>query len=293
MSQNDNPARSIKERCLELIPIDKIVVRISRTRDKEQFKEQVRSISELGLYQPIRVNGQHFKKRGKYELIYGEGRLEAYRQLGETEIPAEIVYVDDEQALLEGLAENLTRAKKEVVDFMRYIFDMHKRGIHIAELARITGKSELTLTRYIDLMKNGEERLICSIEAGLISFSFAMKVIECPESEVQHFLLNEFLNGKITMRDVDSITKLLNERTAKGQSNKNMKMPKLKAIIKKTTDDHKLFYEQHKVKRDDAIYLNASLTTLWKDKNFCKMISAIKNLPTPALQGQYGTEKID
>ena len=288
MSQHDNLACSTKERQLELIPIDKIDVPNSRKRDDESFKEMVRSISELGLYQPIRVNGQHFKKTGKYELIYGEGRLEAFRQLGETEIPAEIVYVADEQALLEGLAENLTRAKKEVVDFMRYIFDMHERGIHLAELARITGKSELTLSRYMTLMKNKEERLICAMEAGLITFNFAMKVIECPDHEVQNFLLNEFLNGNITMRDMDSITKLLNERSAKGQSNKNMKMPKLKAIIKKTAEEHKLFYEQHKIKRDDAIYLNVSLETLWKDQKFCEKISAIKELSKPELQGQYG-----
>jgi ParB family chromosome partitioning protein len=163
--------------------------------------------------------------------------------------------------------------------------------MHTAELARITGKSELTLNRYITLMQKGEERLICGIEAGLISFNFAMKVIECTESETQSFLLNEFLNGNITMRDVDSITKLLNERAAKGQSNKGMKMPKLKAIIKKKTEEHKLFYEQHKVKRDDAIYLNASLTALWNDEKFCEMILAIKELPKPTLQGQYGNRE--
>ena len=46
----------IQERRYEKIPLDKIKVINSRTRDKEQFEMNVESIDHVGLLKPIRVN---------------------------------------------------------------------------------------------------------------------------------------------------------------------------------------------------------------------------------------------
>jgi len=285
MSKSKITVRPIVERRFALIPIDKIVVLNSRQRDEERFKETVRSISELGLYKPICVNERQYKKTGTYELVCGEGRLEACRQLGKTFIEAEVIDVHEEQALLAGLAENLTRAKKDVVDFMRRIFQMYERGVSLAELARITGKVEQTIRDYIALMRKGEERLIRGVEEGIFSINFAIQVIECPESSVQNLLMDEFLNGNITSRDLGCITKILKEREEKGQTNKDMTFPKLRSAIKERVKDHKLYCARGKVKRNDAIYLMESLETLWKDEKFCEMI---KELSRPEIKGQYG-----
>jgi len=72
----------IKARDYQMVPIEKIIVVHSRDRGKRQFQENVRSINQLGLYQPIQVNKRNYHRLGKYELICGQGRLEAHKQLG-------------------------------------------------------------------------------------------------------------------------------------------------------------------------------------------------------------------
>ena len=280
--------RSIKERRFAQIPIDQIIVINSRQRDEERFKETIRSISELGLYKPICVNARRYKKSGKYELVCGEGRLEACRQIGMTHIEAEIIDVDDEHALLTGLAENFTRKNKGVIDFARRILQMYERGMSFAELARITGKSATTMSDYVKLMQKGEERLIRGVEEGVFTISFAMEVIENPQSEIQNFLMNEYTNGRISDRDLGRITKILKEREAKGLSNADMTIKKLKSTIKEKTKECKMLYDQGKAKRDDAIHLLDCLRAMWEDEQFNKLADILKDLPRPELKGQYG-----
>ena len=281
--------RSIKDRHFAQIPVDKIVVINSRQRDEERFKETVRSISELGLYKPICVNGRRFQKTGKYDLVCGEGRLEACRQLRRTHIEAEVINVDDEKALLTGLAENLTRAKKNVIDFARRILQMFERGMSYAELARITGKSATTMKAYITLLQKGEERLIRGVEEGVFTISFAMEVVENPQSEVQHFLMNEYTKGNISSRDLGCITKILKEREAKGLSNTDMTIKKMSSIVKEKEKKCKMLISQGNIKRGDAMYLMECLRSLWEDEKFNQMLSVLKDLSRPELKGQYGS----
>lgn len=51
----------------------------------------VESIDSVGLMKPIRVNDKFLETTGKYELICGEGRLLAHKQLGKKEVLAEVV----------------------------------------------------------------------------------------------------------------------------------------------------------------------------------------------------------
>ena len=287
MKNNKIADCSSKERHFAQIPINTIVVVNSRRRDEDRFKETVRSIKEVGLQKPILVNARNFKKKGVYELVCGEGRLEAHKQLGKTYIEAEIINADDEYTLLAGLAENLTRSKKDVIDFARRILEMHRRGMSYSDLARITGKSSTTIADYIGLMEKGEECLIRAIEEERISISFAMEVIENPEKEVQKFLMEARLNGDISNRDLGCITKILKDRARKNISNANMTITKLQSIIKEKTKQHKLLCTQGELKRNDAIRLGECLKSLLEDKKLCEMIVALK-LPRPELSEQYG-----
>jgi len=289
MNKSKIVVRSAKERYVVQIPVDKIVVPNSRKRDEKRFKEMIRSISEVGLQKPICLNERNLKKTGNYELVCGEGRLIACRQLGWIHIDAEIVDVDPEKALLAGLAENLTRTRKDIMDFARRIFQMHKEyGTSIAELAKITGKSETTMRNYIELMQKGEERLIRGVENELFTIDFALQIIQCSHKKTRNFLMDEHLNGKITTRDLGCIMKILKEREAKGKSNADMTHMKLSAIIREETKKQKLHYAQNKIKRNEAVYLMGCLNTFWADETFNKILEEFKELPRPEIKGQYG-----
>lgn len=107
------PIRLMKDRRREMIPIDKIRVINSRTRDESQFSLNVESIDAIGQIKDIRVNDKFLAKDGFYELICGEGRLIAHQRLGRTHIRAEVVTCSRKQP------DRAIRSHGSPSDFMR------------------------------------------------------------------------------------------------------------------------------------------------------------------------------
>src|SRR3989304_6678753 len=69
---------------MRMVPIDKIDVLNPRERNKEVFDEIVGNIKTIGLKKPITVTpraGPDGTER--YLLVCGEGRMKAFRSLGE------------------------------------------------------------------------------------------------------------------------------------------------------------------------------------------------------------------
>src|SRR6187431_1272624 len=79
---------------------------------EEELQELVVSIREIGVLQPIVVRPLVGAVEGgpKYELIMGERRLRATKELGLATIPAVIKNTADENMLRDALLENLHRA---------------------------------------------------------------------------------------------------------------------------------------------------------------------------------------
>lgn len=78
-----------------------------RTFDPDDLAELASSIEVNGLLQPILVRRSASGRT--YDLVAGERRLRAVRQLGWTEIPAMVREVDDRTLLVLALVENLQR----------------------------------------------------------------------------------------------------------------------------------------------------------------------------------------
>lgn len=67
------------------IPIAAIEILNPRARNRQVFDELVDSIRAVGLKRPITV--RRASVGNGYELICGQGRMEAFAKLGQTEIP--------------------------------------------------------------------------------------------------------------------------------------------------------------------------------------------------------------
>ena len=99
-----------------MIPVNQINVVNSRKRERTQFLENVRSINDVGLYKPILVNKRNFESTGLYDLICGEGRLLAHIELGRTHISADVWDIDERQAQLMTLGENIARTPPQTIE---------------------------------------------------------------------------------------------------------------------------------------------------------------------------------
>ena len=128
-------------RKIEVIPIDRINVLSSRARNKRQHREIVDNIEAVGLKRPITVRRRDDAGESGYDLVCGEGRLEAFRLLGETEIAAVVIDASESECLLRGLVENIARRKPRPIEAMEEIGHLHKRGYSDDEIASKVGAS--------------------------------------------------------------------------------------------------------------------------------------------------------
>ena len=86
---------------VQMIPTDQINVINPRSRNKVVFQSIVSNISALGLKKPITVAPRSQPSDGKkYDLVCGQGRLEAYIALGQPEIPAIVTEATREDCFL-------------------------------------------------------------------------------------------------------------------------------------------------------------------------------------------------
>lgn len=116
-------------RPIEMIPIHQIQVLNPRTRNRRQYREIVANIEKIGLKRPITVSRREQPEEGvAYDLVCGQGRLEAYQMLGRTEIPAIIVAAQEEDCLVMSLVENIARRQHPAIELMREIENLHQRG---------------------------------------------------------------------------------------------------------------------------------------------------------------------
>ena len=120
---------------IETIPIDRITVLNPRVRDARKFAEIVESIDKVGLKQPIKVS-RTTGADGEvaYNLVCGQGRMEAFLALGQTEIPAIVTDLSEQDSLIESLVENIARCQPLPGALFRAIGDLAGLGYSNREI---------------------------------------------------------------------------------------------------------------------------------------------------------------
>ncbi len=126
---------------IEFVPLDKIRVLNPRSRERKKFAQIVENIRLVGLKKPIKVS-RTGSKDGVYDLVYGQGRMEAFRALGHDRIPAIVVDIPSEDRLLMSLVENMARRYPRRSDVVREIQRLLAAGDSQKQIARKLGLSE-------------------------------------------------------------------------------------------------------------------------------------------------------
>lgn len=106
------------------LPINEIVVS-DRLRDVDPDWVAVlsQSISERGLQQPVIVRP---REDGRYDLVAGAHRIAAMRTMGLPTVPAEVREVDDLEARLTEIDENLFRHELKPLDRAAFLAERQR-----------------------------------------------------------------------------------------------------------------------------------------------------------------------
>ena len=279
---------------VSMVPIARIEVLNSRDRNMKVFEEIVESIQLIGLKKPITVAERAGEDgQTKYLLVCGEGRLNAFRILGETHIPALVVDVSDEDAFIMSLAENIARRGYRPLEILADIELLRERGYTADVIIQKTGLSPKYVRDIVFLLEQGEERLIEGVQRCSIPLTTALEIArasandpqnsngEGGESNLGDLLQEAYENGQLKGRQIIEAKRLIEKRQELGPSSPNA------AQIKPPTSSYSLVRTyQKEVERQRKMVLKAEhahqrlllvvqgLKKLFADENFVTLLRA-------------------
>jgi len=192
------------EGALKSIPIGQISRNPFQPRrefNTEDLAELQESLHASGLLQPITVR-RRLSKDG-FELIAGERRLRAARNLGWKEIPAIIKETDDKTLLTLALIENLQRTDLNPIEEGEGYYQLSNQfGLTQQQIAETVGKDRTTIANMLRLLQLPDlaRRLL---QEGHLTMGHAKVLLglEDPEKIVE--LAQVILAEGLTVRDVE------------------------------------------------------------------------------------------
>jgi ParB family chromosome partitioning protein len=277
---------------IRMIPINAITVLNPRVRNKRIFQELVTSIAHLGLKKPITVAQRH--DQAGYDLVCGQGRLEAFTALGQTEIPAVVIEASKEDCFVMSLVENLARRQHATIELLRNIGALKKRGYSVSEIAAKTDFSEEYVYAICYLLEHGEHRLLMGVERGIVPPSVAMEIARAKDEDVQEALTELYERKTLPGNQVLAIRRIIEQRTVtgKGLSHLGRSTQKTKRRVtadslvrayRKETDRQKLLVKKATISQSRLLFVVNALRRLLSDEHFVTLLRAegMSTLPKP------------
>ena len=182
------------EKDILMIPVQAIRIANPRVRERRKFEQIVRSIAEQGLKRPITVTETKPGPDGQpaYDLVCGQGRLEAFISLGQSEIPAFVRRMSKTDGLVASLVENIARRRVRALDQIRMIQWMHGQGNSLDEISRKTGLSAPYLEGILKLLNHGEERILDAVLLGRLPITIAIQIAGVDDEAAQRMLVEAY-----------------------------------------------------------------------------------------------------
>jgi ParB family chromosome partitioning protein len=267
---------------VQIIPVEHIAVANPRVRIQRIFKGIVENIAELGLKRPITVRRRPSAEGMRYDLICGQGRLEAFQALGQQEIPAFVTDADSETGMVMSLVENLARRQHRAIDLLHDIEGMKRRGYGETEIARKTGLTLDYVKGVIRLIEGGEDRLLRAVESGHVPVSIAVEIAETDDAEVQNVLEQAYESKALWGRKLMVVKRLIAQRRRRGKTldsggrrrSRPLSVEALVRTYQQETEKKPLLVQKAETTRDRLIFVTEALRKLFDDEHFVTLLRA-------------------
>ena len=267
-----------------MIPIERIRVLNPRPRDKKKFEQIIQSIKNLGLKKPIQVSLRSAEEGTEpgYDLVCGQGRMEAFLALGHKEIPAIVVEVSREERLLRGLVENMARRLPSRLALMNEIERLKADGYSNVEIGKKLDIADSTVGGYIALKKAGEERLLDAAINGKIPLGVAMDIAKANSPELQRELLKGFESKELNQFAIRTVKRLIDQRRFVGKgrdtdADKKKSRTNAESLInafKRESQKQKLMVKKARLCDAKLVITVTALGKLLGDENFFNLLRA-------------------
>jgi ParB family chromosome partitioning protein len=194
-----SPDATGRQGTVQNIPLDRIESNPDQPRVtfvQETIDELAASIREHGVLQPILVRPI---RPGTFQLVAGERRWRASRQVGLDTIPALVEQLDDETAMEIAIIENLQREDLSPLDeaamYDRMIRD---HGYSIRKLAEKLGKDKGYLENRLRLADAPDEvRELVSVRKDTLSHAYELLKVNDPRKRRR--LAEQVARGELSL----------------------------------------------------------------------------------------------
>ena len=201
---------------------------------KEEIEELASSIEKDGLLQPILVRKL---PDGTYQIIAGERRWQASQAAGLKKVPIRIKEADDNQALELALIENIQRSDlNPIEEAYGYRRLMERRSMTQAEVAQAVSKGRSTVANALRLLDLPEEAQKLLYE-DKITAGHARAILSVPTTEGRTTLTDKIVENGMTVREAESLARLLSGKKEGGSSTTRTPAPALYKSVAKTLRD--------------------------------------------------------
>ncbi|MBJ6370764.1 ParB N-terminal domain-containing protein [Sedimentitalea sp. CAU 1593] len=277
-----------------LVPTDRIRVLNPRVRNPRTFADMVENIAKIGLKRPITVTRRAETDPQEYDLVCGQGRLEAFIELKQKAIPAIVIEADESDCLVMSLVENCARRQHRPIDLMREIGTLRERGYSDRQIGDKIGVSPDYVGMIAGLLERGEERLVTAVETGLLPLNLAIDISKTDAEGAQRALMDAYTQKKLRGKKLAAARRLIEQREARGKkmhpkaygrdsrSRRPLTSEALVRAYQKEADRQKLLIKKAELTQGRLLFICQAFRTLLEDDHFVTLLRAegLETMPT-------------
>lgn len=289
-NQERKPVPLSSSERITLIPADRLRVLNPRTRNPLFFSQLVENIAVVGLKRPISVaHGGKDEAGDWYEVLCGQGRLEALKHLGETMIPCCIFDAPEVDRFLISLAENIARRRHTAEELLSGIQVLRARGYSSEQIALKTNLDTSYISSILHLLDNGEQRLVHAVEKSVVPIWLAVEISRASNEDIQKALLEAYEQGTLKGEQLLRVRKLISKREALGKSyypkptarDDKLTPQKLLRIYKTEVRRQQLNIQKARVQEERLLLLTSAVRHFLSDEHFRTLLRAeqISDIP--------------
>lgn len=280
---------TMTEGIIELIPVDRIRIVNPRERNRIAWLAIVASIQAVGLKKPIRVakRDEPDTDGNLFDLVCGQGRLEAFKELGEEYIPAIITIASKADQYLMSLIENIARRAPSNRALYFEIRSLLQRGYDTPTISSKLGLPRAYIASVVHLVEHGESKLIQEVEKGSLPVSVAVAIANGNDDGVQRALAEGYETGQFRGSKLKALRRLIQQRAgtvtteSTPQGDRHITGTALVKIYRDRIAEQQRLVARANNLREELLIIVSAMKQLFADEDFFTLLKAEGLLDLP------------
>jgi ParB family chromosome partitioning protein len=268
---------------IERIRISDINIANPRPRNRARWQMIVANIREVGLKKPVTLARRTTQSSdGRvFDLICGQGRVEAFIALEETHIPAVIIEARREDQFLMSLVENIARRPPSNRDILREVRSLRERAYSVGDIAKKLGMERSYIAGIVHLVDHEEAGLIGEVEGGRLPISVAVEIANGKDREISDALAEAYESGQLRGNKLAAARRLIAKRIEKRQKEgkaievqRKVTSNMLVQVYKQRVREQQSLIAKAELTKERLLLITSAMRQLLQDDNFTTLLRA-------------------